>query len=264
MPTRTRTGLPKLFVALCGAFGLLFVAWASVWFVAATVRQTQETTKRYAGVAQLRISGSAGDITIVAEERDDVTVLQRSTWALSKPERSQSLSNGELRLTGSCGFWGTFGPDACSVDYVVHVPREMPVSGHVSSGNVRVAGLAGPVRLSVSSGDVSADELSGALALTSSSGDVRVTSYRGADVQAVTSSGEVEVRAFSVPRRVKAVSSSGDVTVALPGQVAYRVEAGTSSGDQDVQVDQSRDAPRSVEARTSSGDVRVVRVADAR
>lgn len=264
MPTTPRRGLPRPFILVCAAVGVVGVLYFALWFVAATVRQSKETVTTYGGVDQLRIDGSAGDIKLIAEDRDDVRVVAHTTWALAEPAHSQQLAGGVLRLSGSCGFWGSFGPEGCSTDFEIHVPRDMPIDAHVSAGDVSATGLTGPVKLGVSSGDVHADQLAGDLRIRSSSGDVTVTGYGGRDVDAGTSSGDVEVRARLAPDRLKAVTSSGDVTVAVSGSERYRVQADTGSGDQEVQVDQSLDAPRTIDARTSSGDIRVVRVDDAR
>lgn len=264
VPTQRRAGLSRPFVVVCVAFGLLVVAWATLWFAALTVHQTRNAVKAYGGVDELRIDGGAGDIDVIAEDRSDVRVVARSEWSLSEPDQIQRFAGGTLQLSGECGFWGSFGPDGCSTDFEIYVPRAMPVTASVSSGDVQVIGLEGPVTLDVSSGDVKADDLSGTLRIGTSSGDVDVGGYRGRDVSVHGSSGDMEVRTRSVPDSIRAVTSSGDVTVAVPGGVAYDVETGTSSGDQAVDVDQSADAANAIEAVTSSGDVNVVRLGDAR
>jgi hypothetical protein len=257
-----RKGLSRPFIVFGVAVGLFCVAYAALSLAALTVSRSDESTHVYSDVQRLRIEGGNGDITVVAEQRDDVQVTARRTWSLGRPDVEQGFEGGVLKLSGSCGFWGSIGPNGCSTTFVVHVPRNLEVDVRGSSGDVTGRGLAGSAYLCTSSGDVEAIDVSGPLIVRASSGDVTVDGYGGADVSAHASSGDVEVVTRSVPQRVEAVASSGDVTVAVPGGVPYHVETDTSSGDEDVQVDQSQDAPRTIEARASSGDVRVVRLDD--
>ncbi len=258
--TSSRRHLPKPFVIACIAFGGLVAVWGALFFAAWSVRQTERSARVYADVETLRIDGGNGDIEVIAEDRDDVEVVTHMTWGLKKPRIEQGFSGGALRLTGGCGFWGSFGPQGCDAEFEVRVPRDLEVDVRGSSGDVSGHGLTGPVTLLTSSGDVEAIDLSGRLRIGSSSGDLDVENYRGREVEADASSGDVTVRALVVPSRIDAVTSSGDVTVVVPGEVAYDVETDTSSGDTSVEVDQSRGSRHFVRAKTSSGDVSVVRL----
>lgn len=258
--TSSRRHLPKPFVIACIAFGGLVAVWGALFFAAWSVRQTERASQVYADVETLRITGGNGDIEVIAEDRDDVEVVTHITWGLKKPRIEQGFSGGELKLSGGCGFWGSFGPEGCEAEFEVRVPADLPVDVRGSSGDVSGRGLTGPVSLYTSSGDIEAIDLSGALKVGASSGDVDVENYRGTDVDADASSGDVTVRALVIPRRISAVTSSGDVTVIVPGTVAYDVESDTSSGDTSVEVDQSRGSSHFVRAKTSSGDVSVVRL----
>jgi DUF4097 and DUF4098 domain-containing protein YvlB len=257
--TSSRKGLPRPFVIACIALGGLVALWGALFFAAWSVRQTGSTSQVYADVETLRIDGGNGDIDVIAEDRDDVEVVTHLTWGLKKPQIEQGFSGGALRLSGGCGFWGSFGPEGCEAEFEVRVPRDLDVEVRGSSGDVSGHGLTGPVSLHTSSGDVEAIDLSGRLRIGSSSGDLDVENYRGREVEADASSGDVTVRALVVPRRIEAVTSSGDVTVVVPGEVAYDVETDTSSGDTSVEVDQSRGSRQFIRAKTSSGDVTVAR-----
>lgn len=256
--TSSRRHLPKPFVIACIAFGGLVAVWGALFFAAWSVRQTERSSRVYADVETLRIDGGNGDIEVIAEDRDDVEVITHLTWGLKKPQIQQGFSGGALRLTGGCGFWGSFGPEGCEAEFEVRVPADLEIDVRGSSGDVSGRGLTGPVSLATSSGEIEATDLSGRLRINASSGDIDVEGYRGTDVDAETSSGEVAVRALAVPRRISAVTSSGDVSVIVPGSVAYDVETDTSSGDTSVEVDQSRGSRHFVRAKTSSGDVSVV------
>jgi len=262
--TSSRRGLPRPFVIACIALGGLVALWGALFFAAWSVRQSERSSQVYADVETLRIEGGSGDIDVIAEDRDDVEVVTHLSWGLKKPRVEQGFSDGALTLTGSCGFWGSFGPEGCTAEFEVRVPRDLDVEVRGSSGDVSGRGLTGPVSLYTSSGDVTATDLSGRLRIGASSGDLDVDGFRGDELDADTSSGDVTVRALVVPRRISAVASSGDVTVAVPGEVAYDVESDTSSGDTNVEVDQSRGSSHFIRVETSSGDVSVLRLAGAR
>lgn len=262
--TTRRRPLPKPFVAACAALGACFVAYWGLWFAALTVERDDEVVRSYAGVETLRVDGGNGDIDVIAEDRDDVRLTAHRSWSFAKPELDPDVDDGILRLKGDCGFWGSFGPNGCNVRFELRVPRDVEIDVRGSAGDVTGRGLAARSYLGTSSGDVTAVDVTGPLGVGTSSGDVTVEGYRGSDVTAQVSSGDIAVRAQTPPDRVEAVASSGDVTVAVPGGVRYRVDTDTASGDESVQVDQDPDAPREIRASASSGDVSVVRLGDAR
>lgn len=260
----SRRGLPTPLVVACVALGVVVAAWGALWLTAFSVQRTERTTRTYAGVDHLRIDGGSGDIDVIAEDRGDVQVTARVVHGLGSLRVKQGFEGGALKLSSDCSFLGSVGPNGCTADFEVRVPRTVSLDVRGSSGDVSARGTTAAAYLGTSSGDVRAVDVAGRLKIGASSGDVEVEGYRGRDVDATASSGDVTVRTRVVPRRVRAVASSGDVTVVVPGGVPYFVEARADSGDTDVAVDQARQAPRTVEARASSGDVRVARLDDAR
>jgi DUF4097 and DUF4098 domain-containing protein YvlB len=261
--TSTRRGLSRPFVVFGVVVGVLCTLYAAAWLTALTVSQDDRSVRTYAGVDHLRIDGGNGDITVIAEPRDDVEVIAKRQWSLAEPKLEQRFEGGALRLSGSCGFWSSIGP-GCSTDFELHVPRDIDVDVRGSSGNVRAEGLTGRAYVGTSSGDVRVLDATGPLTAGASSGDVDVEGYGGRDVSARAGSGDVSVRTRAVPDRVRAVASSGDVTVVVPGSAAYRVDTRTGSGEETVKVDQARDSRHLIEAIASSGDVDVVRLEEAR
>ncbi|MBN2206260.1 MAG: DUF4097 family beta strand repeat protein, partial [Candidatus Aminicenantes bacterium] len=166
-----------------------------------------------------------------------------------------------------------FGGDSgnASVDFTLHIPakasidatsvsgdvaleaiggsaRAKSVSGDVSlskagggaecssvSGDVDVADVKGGLDAGSVSGDVTASRIEGSVEATSVSGDVVLRDIAGAvTVKAKTVSGDVLFEGLSVPKgRYHLESHSGDVTVNLPAEAAFELEAGTFSGDID-------------------------------
>jgi DUF4097 and DUF4098 domain-containing protein YvlB len=255
--------LPRPFVGICVAFAVIAAAWSGLSIVALASRHSDTSSRTYPAGEVLQLTGTSGDVTIVAEEREDIRVDARTSWSLARPDVELRREGDRLTLRGSCGFWGSVGFGGCAADFEIYVPLGTRIDARISSGDMRVAGARAATRLKTSSGDVRAEDVAAPLDVRTSSGELDVLGFAGPDVFAETSSGDVTIRAEAVPDRVTARTSSGEVTVAVPDAV-YDVRAITSSGDTRVDVRQDPGAARVIEARSSSGDVDVVRLDDAR
>ena len=255
-----------------GALAFIFSAIAAVQIAAWTVGSVERTSHQVipGPVDRLSIDAAAGEVMIVPTSAAEVRIDSSVKGALHTPRLRAVKRGAELSLDGSCPVLG-FG--SCRASIVVHVPATTAVDVRSGTGDLTASGLSGPVRLETGSGDVTGDGLTGGADLRTSSGDVDVRGLRGevslktasgdvnaedlgsAQVQAVSSSGDVVLDFLASPRDVDAATASGDVTVALPRGESYRVEADTGSGDREVGVDENDSSPRVVRARTSSGDV---------
>jgi hypothetical protein len=262
---RKRRGLPRPFVALCIALGVVTGAYTVVTLLSLTTASTEHRTRTFAAVRELRIAAGDGDVTVVGERRRNVRVemeIQRGMWrgAWQPHVRAQRGGRG-LQLESHCSVWAHIGVGDCGASYTVHVPRGTRLVVDASSGDVRVAGVERPVAIDASSGDVHVEDVAAPLRVGADSGDVHVEGYRGTDASVQADSGDVDVVAQRAPRRLRAVADSGDIDLVVPDR-SYRVTVQTDSGDQDVQVRQDPDASRVIEARADSGDVAIVRLGD--
>jgi hypothetical protein len=258
---RRPRGLPRTFIAICVALGVLVGAYTVVTLLSLTTASTEHRVRTFAAVPELRIDAGEGDVTVVGERRRDMRVemeIQRGMWRGAWQPHVRTQHGGRrLELESHCSVWAHIGVGDCGASYTVHVPRGTRLVVDASSGDVRVAGTARPVTIDASSGDVHVDGVSARVRVTASSGDVHVADYRGVDASVQASSGDIHVRALRTPRRLRAIANSGDIDLAVPDK-RYRVTVQTDSGDQSVQVRQDPDASRVIEARASSGDVSIV------
>jgi Toastrack DUF4097 len=115
------------------------------------------------------------------------------------------------------------------VYYTVAVPAGMAAIVKTMSGNVRVANVAGTVRVEAVSGDVTASGLRQLESLKTVSGDIVLSGSRGTGgVMVATVSGDIDVREFKA-RELNLETVSGDVTVSK--LAAEQVSANSFSGD---------------------------------
>jgi hypothetical protein len=264
-PPPKRRGLPRSFVALCVALGVLVGAYTVVTLLSLTTASTEHRTRTFAAVEELRVDAGSGDVTIVGERRRDVRVemeIQRGMWRGAWQPHVRTRQGGHrLELQSHCSVWAHIGVGDCGASYTVHVPRGTRLVVDASSGDVRVARIRRPVTVDASSGDVHVQDVAAQLRVGADSGEVHVDGYRGTDASVQADSGDIHVTALSAPRRLRTIADSGDVHLAVPDE-RYRVTVQTDSGDQSVQVRQDPDAPRVIEARADSGDVSIVRLGD--
>jgi hypothetical protein len=256
-----------------GLLALIFSAIAAVQVAGWTVGAVERTDRQviHGRVDELSVEAGAGEITIVPS-RGDVIVDSTVKGSVHAPRLRAVKQGATVRLDGNCPEI-SFGP--CRVSIVIHVPPETIVAVRSGSGDLSASGLTGPVRMETGSGDVHAAGLTGDAELRTSSGSVFARGLRGVTqletasgdieaedlsterIQAVTSSGDVELDFMTAPTDVDAATTSGDVSVAVPRGGSYRVEADSGSGDfhPDVRIDPY--AFRVIRANTSSGDISV-------
>jgi hypothetical protein len=272
----TKTQDRTLALVVGGVLAALLTFWGGLNLAGWTVGTAHRSEHRVLRgvVTEIRIDGSAGDVTLVPSAGRDVVVDSRAHGTLWLPKLETRIDGDHVTVRGACHVV-VFG--SCGATFVVHVPEGIAVRVKSSSGDVRASGLSGPVNLQVSSGDVevtalsggttahvssgdiSARGLAGQVVLESSSGDVVGSELNAGFVEAHASSGDVDVDLATVPKGVNASSSSGDVSISVPrgSGEAYDARVDTSSGDRQLGVRLDSTSERRLRAVTSSGDVAI-------
>ena len=146
----------------------------------------------------------------------------------------------------------------CGSELTLAVPRGQGVNASAGSGNVSANDLASPLVLYSGSGNVSIADVSGSLDLTAGSGDITGTDVSATTVRASDGSGDVDLSFKRVPDQVRVSASSGDITVALPGDVSYAVSASTNNGAPDIGVPTSSSSRHVIDLTAGSGDINVI------
>ena len=130
---------------------------------------------------------------------------------------------------------------------------------NTASGDVEISASADSMRIKTMSGDIGINGDAPSFEVSSVSGDV--SAFGGYQTVALKSvSGDVSLRcADGALQRINAVSTSGDVHIALPASVhSVALSGQTTSGDLRCTLSQSADG-LPIQARTVSGDVNITR-----
>lgn len=214
----TRTALSAALVA--GAVTLLAALPA-----AADFRREKQLALAPGGELVLDVHGSvtvtggaaSGATVVITADRDDVD--DRYDFVLNATAGRAEVTSRRLgSLTDRLRFRGD------NLHFEIQVPRETRVQVDTSGGGIRVARLAGAVKLRSSGGGLHANDLEGPLDAQTSGGGIDVRQVRG-DVLLDTSGGGIKV--FEVQGDLGAETSGGGIEIA---GVDGAVTATTSGG----------------------------------
>jgi lia operon protein LiaG len=254
------------------------------------------------GVTLLSISSVSEDVRIVegqsaraeawlhgtasAGNRDSVPRLETArngSAAEIRAERERRFGIGPfwndlvLEVTIPKGYTGKLSTKTVSADIDVADHPYSALSLLTTSGDMRVGSLTADVlNVQTTSGTLkigTADVRSATL--SSVSGDIEARALSG-DTTVHTTSGDVRISFSSLPARLEAVSNSGTITLRLPAEAGFTLDARSTSGDIacgfPITVSESQTGggrhslhgvvqagSRSVIARTTSGDIRIER-----
>ena len=224
-----------------------------------------------AGVIQLTIDSTGVDEFEIYKTGDRVSVRHPSRWGKRGRDTRMvahvpvgtdieiSSTSGEVRLVGSLGVVRVH---TASGD--IQVGDAAKLDATTASGGLACGEVAGDVNISSVSGDCIIRRVGGRLEATLTSGDLRVEMCDG-DVLISSTSGDVRVGRCG-GSDISMRSISGDVRVGLPGGIRVEAEISTLSGravlPDPVPVSDLGDRrPVRLQLKTVSGDIRVERTA---
>jgi DUF4097 and DUF4098 domain-containing protein YvlB len=221
------------------------------------------------GVIQLLVDATDADAFEIIRTGDRISVRHPSRWRMrGRSSRvvahvpcgtdvEVNSSSGEVRLIGNLG---AIRVNTASGDVEVGDVARIDVT--TASGRVTCGAVSGEAHVSSVSGDCSIRSVGGRLEVTLTSGDLRVEDCDG-DMTVGSTSGDVRVarcRGSDIAVR----SISGDVRVGLPSGIRVEAEISTLSGRATLPepAESSPGADRRpvrLHLRTVSGDIRVER-----
>ncbi|TQM14067.1 DUF4097 family beta strand repeat-containing protein [Pseudonocardia kunmingensis] len=235
-----------LLVALVCGIGA--VEWLSQ-----VARATLERTSTIAPATdRFVLDADVGDITLTPSADGQVHVRTVVHHGLGEPELVEESTPTGVRLDVDCD-----APlaDDCDVQYVVEVPPAFEVRVEGVAGDVTASRLTGSVTIDRRVGDIAVFDMAGPVDLGTSTGEITAEGLRSEVVRAVSDTGDVRLELLAAPRSLDARSETGEIDLAVPGDVGYRVDARTRSGDERVLVPVDPASPRIIRAEGSSGDV---------
>jgi hypothetical protein len=216
---------------------------------------TEDQTFPVAGITTLEVDSGAGDITIVGTDTDEIVVTARISEGLRSTGHSRRVEGSTLRLSSTCPNWGS---DWCRVDYDVTVPASLAVVVDSEHGRVEVAGMTSDVRVDNRDGSTALTDIDGAVRIRSRDGRVTATGLTSPTVDVNGRDGSVTVELAVPPDAVTASVQDGSLTIVVPADgTAYRVDATSRDGSNNVSVPTDPASSRSITASTRDGSLTV-------
>jgi DUF4097 and DUF4098 domain-containing protein YvlB len=251
---------------------LLLLAASSA--TAATVTQEIDRTVALAAGGEVVLENVNGSITVDTWDRDEVRLhVEKKVKAGSRSDAEEVMERFAVKIRAESdrleveaespregsGFFGWLLNRNLqySASYRLTVPRRAHLEATTVNGTVDVSGIEGRLVVSTVNGGVRIDGVTGDTEVSTVNGRVKVADARGS-VSASTVNGGVDVELRRVDRNADMSFSTvnGGVSLALPADVATRLDARTSNGgistDFPVEVER-RHGRKSLRAELNGG-----------
>jgi DUF4097 and DUF4098 domain-containing protein YvlB len=237
-------------------------------------------------ITEVRIKGGSG--SVVLDRSVEKVMIERTVhYGETKPtQRYDSTASGVLTLNTSCP-----SIPQCSIDYVVHVPASVKVSGRLDSGSIELKNI-GAATVNTSSGKIAITNATGGVNATTDSGSLNVTNVdgrlnghtasgsihvvdagnlvnletysgsitasalAGSSTTAKTESGSLTL-SLTNPQDITATTSSGSVTVTVPVNTTYRVDWADDDDEPEIGIKTDHSAKNLITVRTESGSIKL-------
>ena len=200
-------------------------------------RGSFERTLSVNGPVDLSVRTGSGSIQIRTGSGERVQVIGRvsagSRDGLDPAERVRRVESAPpIEQNGNTIRIGDTHDDPIyrnvSISYEIVVPANTTINSQTGAGSQSIGSVNGAVRAQTGSGDIRVERTGGSLQAQTGSGSIRVDSV-GGEVRAQTGSGSVDVRQIA-KADVSVHTGSGSVTLSLPPDAAYTLDAQTGSG----------------------------------
>ncbi|WP_157436228.1 DUF4097 family beta strand repeat-containing protein [Actinospica robiniae] len=242
--------------AVCGAAALGLLAAGAAGCAAVTAGPTDQTDQHSSyqhTISKVELTVDSGNISLSAGNSGAESISAHLEWNKTKPSVSESWSGSTLVIKSSCP-----SQSHCSVDFTVQVPAGTEVSSRTTDGDLSVQDLTGGLDATVGTGDVNLAGVGGRIQVGSDTGTVTGTELAAGAVTVHGDTGDVSLGFANAPDTVSAVTSTGNVTVSVPGGSAgYQVTAEAQTGQRTVSVPVDSGSSHTITARTGDGDVTV-------
>jgi DUF4097 and DUF4098 domain-containing protein YvlB len=278
-----------------------------VWSMALARAETAENLKKSFTVkphGQLVVEVDFGAIEVTTHASDQVSIhvvrrVSRGTKADEEAflqDRPVTLSQEGDTVTvhskaGTKNVWSWKGRQRVDGKYTIALPAQFNVRLKTSGGGIEVRDVQGEVKVNTSGGGIDVSGGGGSLNGHTSGGSIAVKSFRGpvrvdtsgggirvegvaGKVEGSTSGGSISASLPSLSESVKLTTSGGSVTLRVPADAAFDLDASTSGGGASSEMPvtitgkkskshlkgQVNGGGKSVVLRSSGGSVRVKKI----
>jgi hypothetical protein len=217
---------------------------------------TFDKTLNVSGPVQLEVSTGSGYVHVGPGSDNQVHIIghvhaNHGLMGSSDDQVQKVVDNPPIEQSGNTIRVGQMHESRfnhVSIDYDITTPKSTHLKAESGSGDLKVIGVNGGVRLETGSGTVNGDGLGGDGYLQTGSGDIRVNFANGGSVTAGAGSGSIRIT--GVKGSLKAETGSGDISIAGQPLDSWKIEAG--SGSIDLNLGGSK---FTLDAETGSGSI---------
>ena len=214
----------------------------------------EEKLEDIKGIKTIDVETPFVDVNIIPEEREDIKIHYNGYLeATYIPELKTKTSGDTLYIMAKGDNLNSYSVYSSDLKFNIYIPMDFKdnIKITTSSGDINVSKLElSNLKLDASSGDIeiydlSVDNLSIGTSsgeqivknvksknsnFLASSGDIEIYSFIG-DTNVTTSSGEINMDYEKFNNNIDAAASSGDITIKLPSNSEFNLNANTSSGE---------------------------------
>ena len=236
-------GLPLLIILIGIGVALVF------WVTPVSFRQTASSSPT------ITVTAPNAGIRVIPSTDGRVHVEATGWYSGPKPTLTVDTRGDTTTIQGRCSdAWFS----RCSLGITVSAPATVDLTVTSTNGAIGVSDLTGSVRVETTNGKIDTQNLIGTLDLHTTNGAIRVDGCESDDVIAQTTNGAVDLDFTQAPSTVEARSTNGSITIRVPDDVTYFVEAHTVNGQVDTNdIGSDRKAERTITAETVNGGVTV-------
>ena len=200
------------------------------------------------------VDTDVGDITLGPSADGQVHVHTLVRHGLGEPELVEESTPDGVRLDVDCN---DMLAGRCDVRYVVEVPPAFEVVVDGTAGDVTASRLTGALTVDRLDGDIAVFDLTGPLDLRTATGEISGDDLRSELVRVDSDTGDVRLELLAAPRSLEVATAVGEIDLAVPGDVSYRVDARSDSGEERVLVPVDPASPRTIHVDGDTGDLRL-------
>jgi hypothetical protein len=202
-------------------------------------------------VQTLAVNAHVGDVSIIGGDSGKVSVTEHISYRHTVPVTTHRTAAGTITLDSNCPALET-----CSVSYDIKVPRTMTVRVTDNVGVIRLESLSGQVTAHTNVGDIDLGSVSGPIEVTGHAGSIRGQDVSSPHATLRSSTGDIEVAFSAAPETITATTDIGSVTLRVPGNQSYSLNASTL-GSTRVSVTLSPRSPHAITASTWAGSITI-------